>query len=295
MPNTRKKCRACRFIPKNLYKTPKHRRQRGGVIDATRTMTAVEPEERMGVLDMIGDSIKQAAASAAETAENAGLKVLGLERVGADVAANGAPSAIGNAATGAISGVNSVLESSEVHNSVVGTAKETAEIASGLLGDVNRELNNPEVKREVGESLRNAGEYGSMLVEAGREPFNKAVDVAAEAIPRATGAAISGAIKVGTDALGAIPGVGGIIEIGKIINDGSRAASAVVQAGSEIAEAGSDMMATTAKNMDEQMQELQKHRDMGQRITQRTHDSIQRFRGGGGSVATTKKRRRRKM
>ncbi len=262
--------------------------------------TAANPEERNGVLDMIGDSIKQVAASAANTAENAGLKVLGLERVGAaptadTTSASGVSSAIGNAATGAMTGVNSMLESPEVHDSVVGTAKETAEIASGLLGDVNRELNNPEMKREVGESLRNAGEYGSMLVEAGREPFNKAVDVAAEAIPRATGAAISGAIKVGTDALGAIPGVGGIIEIGKIINDGSRAASAVVQAGSEIAEAGSDMMATTAKNMDEQMQELQKHRDMGQRITQRTHDSIQRFRGGGGSVATTKKRRRRKM
>ena len=141
----------------------------------------------------------------------------------------------------------------------------------------NQAINDPVVKQEVEQAIDNAGEIGSVMVDAAKEPFNKAVDVAAEAIPKATGAAISGVVKVGTDAMAAIPGVGGVIEIGKIINDSSKAASAVIEAGSEAIETASDLFVETKANMEKGMQALEERKKMAEQISNRTTRSINEF------------------
>jgi hypothetical protein len=119
-----------------------------------------------------------------------------------------------------------------------------------------------------------------VVAKAAEEPLKKLAKVSGKAATTAFGAASSGFVKVGTDMLGAIPGVGGVIEIGKMINDGSKAASAIVEAGSEAVESASDAFIDTKKNVEEGLKELEEKKKMSQEISNRTSESINTFVGG---------------
>ena len=245
-------------------------------------------EERQGIFDMIGNKISGVASSAATFVEDSGLKLVGLERIDksteeatkkADgIAASGVVSNVADK-TGAalIENVNEVLGSNAVNETTEQAAEKTADIVKKTAVKFNEALDNPEVKAEVKESIEKAGEIGSVIVEAAEKPIGKAVDVAANAVSKATGASLAGIIKVGTDMMAAVPGVGAVIEVGKMLNDGSKAASAVVEAGSEAVEVASDAFIETKQNVEKGLKLLEEKNRIGNEISNRTIKSINDF------------------
>jgi len=252
-------------------------------------------DETKGVFDIIGDKIGDVASSVANKAEDIGLGALGLEKVNEsqnDKKVDENIEKVGNAASGVVSdvenvvdktsgaivnNVNEVLASNQVNEGVKAAANETAEITGKLAETFNDAMNNPQVKAEVEEAIENAGEIGTVVAKAAEEPLKEAAKVGVEAGTKALGAATSGVIKVGTDALGAIPFIGGIIDLGKMINDGTKAASTVVKAGTEVVETTSDAITETTENIKEGLKDLEEKKQMSQQIANRTTKSINQF------------------
>jgi hypothetical protein len=254
--------------------------------------------ERKGILDIVGSKLSGVASSATNTIFDTGLKIAGLERINKSVENNQDDnsnenfSKIGDSASKIVSGVGNILDKSTAIainnvNKFLGSdaaklttkmaAEDYARIIKNAAGQFNAALENPSVRSEIEKSIDNAGEIGAIVIKASEKPFNEAVNVAAKAIPKATGAALSGMIKVGTDAMGAVPGLGGVIEIGKMINDTSKAASAVVEAGSEVVGVASDAFIDTKKNVDKELKDLEEKKKMSQQISERTTKSIDEF------------------
>lgn len=256
-------------------------------------------KERKGVIDIIGNKIGDATSFVVDKAEDIGLNAFGLERIDSSKENNEATNSvnnsvekIGNAASGVVSdvgnvlnktsaavidNVNEVLGSPTVSESVTEAGKETAAITGKLAETFNNAMDNPEVKAEVEEAIENAGEIGAVVVKAAEQPIKEATRVGVEAGTKALGAAGSGLIKVGTDMLGAVPGIGAIIDIGKMINDGSKAASAVVEAGSEAIETASDAFTETTENVKQGLKDLDEKKKLSQHISNRTTKSINEF------------------
>jgi hypothetical protein len=282
-------------------------------------------KKRQGIFDMIGNKISGAASSAAKTIGDAGLKIMGLQRIDKNqeeennkeedktTKINESIGKIGDAASGVVSSVENVMDKTgatifNATNSVIGsddvkdTTKAAAEETSNIIKEgaeaFNEALNKPEVKAEIKEALDNAGEVGSMVVEASKKPFNKMVDVAAQAAPTIVGETAAGLTKVGFDMLGAVPYLGGIIDLGKAVNDGSKAISASVEAASEVVEASSDAVTETTKNIEKGIKELNEKKEESQEISDRTTNSINDFENPstkkedtlGGGIRKTRRR-----
>ncbi len=244
--------------------------------------------ERKGIVDMVEDKVSDVASSAATTIADTGLRIAGLERINKPPEDNvvtdnttGIVSTATNVAdkTGAVilDNVNEVLGSDIVKETTEQAAQDTAEIIKETAKQFNDALDKPEVKAQVKESIEKAGEIGEVVVEAAEKPIEKAVVVAASAAQKAVGAALSGMIKVGTDMLGAVPGVGAVVEVGKMVNDGSKAASAVVEASSEAVEAASDAFIEIKQNVQKTLSELNEKKKMSEQISNRTIQSINNF------------------
>jgi hypothetical protein len=253
-----------------------------------------ETKEIEGVFDVIGDKISNATTSAVTSLADTGLKIVGLERINTEkeetdtnkpndssLIASNIASNITNVAdkTSAllIKNVNEVLGSDAMKETTKQVAQETASITTELLNNFNQSLDNPQVKQELKQAIDNAGEVASVAVDALKEPFTKAVDATAEATQKATSAAVSGAIKVGTDAVAAVPFWGAIIDLGKMVNDGSKAASSIIEAGTEAVEVASDTFIDTKENLKKGLRELDEKKKMSQQIYNRTTNSINQF------------------
>lgn len=246
-------------------------------------------DEKQGIFDMLGDKISNIATSAATTVADATLKIAGLEKiekseekvdenndVASDIILN-AKNVADKTGASIVNSVNEVLGSNIVKQTTAQAANDTAEIVKEGAEVFNKAMNDPVVKAEVEEAVENAGEIAGVVVKAAEKPFEEAVDIAAKSIPKATGAALAGVIKVGTDAMAAVPGVGAVIEVGKVLNDSSKAASAVVEAGSEAVEAASDAFIETKENVEQGLKELEEKKKMAEQISNRTTKSIDNF------------------
>ena len=246
-------------------------------------------EERKGIFDIIGDKIGDVTSSVIDKAQDIGLNAMGLEKIVQPNEMNNS-SNIGNVvdktSSVVLNNVNEVLASKEVSESVKKAGEETAAITGKLAETFNDAMDDPVVKAEVKEAIENAGEVGTIVAKAAEEPVKEATRVSVEAGTKALGAASAGVIKVGTDMLAAIPGVGGIIEVGKMINDGSKAASAVVEAGSDAVETVSDAFMETSEKVKEGLKELEDKKKMVQQISNRTNKSISQFENPLQSVNT---------
>jgi hypothetical protein len=175
-----------------------------------------------------------------------------------DVFNKGSAAVIGN--------INAVLESPKIENSVNEAATETAEIGEKLLENFNEKLSSPEIKEETKEALENAADYTEIAVEAMDEPLNKAIDQLNEAGTKAASGIASGVIKVGTDAMAAVPGLGAVIELGKMANDASAAAGDVVEAASQATSTVSKVVEDTSKNIEEGVHKLEEKKNIGENI-----------------------------
>ena len=275
-------------------------------------------KDRQGILDIVGDKVTGVASSAATAVGDAGLKIIGLERI--DKSREEEPiiqqnnetvENIGNAASGImdtvknvadktgaaiIDNVNEVLGSDVVKETTVEAAKNTAELVKESAEVFNDALNDPLVRTELEEAINNAGEIGAVVVDASRKPINKAVDVAAESIPKISNAITSGIVNIGTDVLASLPGIGAVFDIGRMINDSSKAASSVVEASSEAVEAASDAFIETKAAVEEGLKQLEEKKKIAQEISNRTTKSINEFQkplSSTPSVGGGKKTRRR--
>lgn len=293
-------------LTRRFKKNKKNTTNKRGGKSGESKMNTEQKSERQGIFDMIGSKIGSVASSAATKVGDLGLKFVGLERINKSddeekvtekvdegigkinesiekigEATADFVSDVANVAdkTGSaiIKNVNEVLESDAVKETTAEAAKNTAEIVQENLEVFNDALNNPEVKAEVKEAIDHAGEVGSLVVEAAEKPIEKAVDIASNSAAKATAAASAGFIKVSTDMAAAIPGVGAVIEVGKILNDGSKAASAIVEAGTEAVEVASDAFVETKKKVEEGLKVLEEKKNLAHEISSRTNKSIKEF------------------
>lgn len=248
-------------------------------------------DKSKGIFDVIGDKISGYSGKAFDYVKDKGLRLAGLQPIKQPEVVQTASTQeidnkineIGDTASGLVSdakeigsdivnvfdkgsaavveNINNVLESPEVGKSLNEVAEETAEIGEKLLENFNEKLSTPKMKEEAKEALENAADYTEIVVDAMDEPINKAVDQLNEAGTKAASGAISGAIKVGSDAMAAVPGVGAIIEVGKILNDVSRAAGDVASATSDATSTISKVVEETSKNIDKGLDKLDEKKD----------------------------------
>jgi ABC-type transporter Mla subunit MlaD len=160
-------------------------------------------------------------------------------------------------------------------------AEETAAVGEKLLDNFNEKLNTPELKEATKEAIENASEVAEVAVKAFDKPLNKALDELSEAGTKAASAVTSGTIKVGTDALSAIPGVGAIVELGKIANDASRAANNVMEATSDATATIKELVEETRENIDEGLEKLDQKKEEG---LENSKSSLKNLNKVGGSI-----------
>ena len=261
-------------------------------------------EDSRGVFDLIGDKLSGYSGKAFDYVKNKGLRLAGLQPInqsesndvdtkineisdGASGIVSDVKNVFDKGSAAIIENINDVLVSPKVGESLNEAAEETAEIGEKLLENFNEKFESPEFKEEAKIALDNAADYANIAVEAMDEPINKAVDQLNEAGTKAASGAISGIIKVGTDALAAVPGAGAIIEIGKIANDASKAVGDVASASSQAASTISKVVEETGKNLDEGLDKLDEKKKEAMQISNRTNKSIKSFENPiGNSVKT---------
>jgi hypothetical protein len=245
---------------------------------------AVEVDDKSkGIFDIIGDKLSGYSGKAFTYVKDKGLRLVGLQPIKQPVETDNSTqevdqqiSAIGDAASGIITdikdvvdkgsaavleNINDVLESPKVGETLTEAATETAEIGEKLLENFNEKLSTPELKEQTRIALDNVADYADIAVEALDEPLNKAVDELNEAGTKAASGAVSGLVKVGTDALAAVPGAGAIVEVGKIVNDASRAIGDVSSAASEATSTVSKVVEETSKNINEGIEKLEEKKE----------------------------------
>ena len=299
----------------------------------------VNDEKSKGIFDIIGDKISGYSGKAFDYVKDKGLRLAGLQPIKQteptqDTTTQEVDQKIGEISDAAsemvsdakeigsdivnvadkgsaaiIANINDVLENPEVGESLNEAASETAEIGEKLLENFNESLSTPELKEEAKIAIDNAAQYADIAVEALDEPLNKAVDELNEAGTKAASGAISGAVKVGTDAMAAVPYLGGIIELGKIINDGSRAVGDVATAASEATSTVSKVVEETSKNINEGIEKLEEKKEGsmdtfkqlnkdGLKVYDRVDKSINQFENPVSSVPVVQqggKKTRRKL
>jgi hypothetical protein len=261
----------------------KSRKYSGGAVNVD--------DKSKGIFDVIGEKISGYSGKAFNYVKDKGLRLAGLQPIkqpevtqtDSTQEVDQKINEIGDAASGLISdakeissdivnvvdkgsaavieNINDVLESPEVSNSLTEAASETAAIGEKLLENFNEKLSTPEIKEETKLALDNVADYADIAVEALDEPLNKAVDELNEAGTKAASGAVSGLVKVGTDALAAVPGAGAIIEVGKIVNDASRAIGDVATAASDATSTIAKVVEETSKNIDEGLDKLEEKKE----------------------------------
>lgn len=255
------------------------------------TNETMNTEKSKGIFDIIGEKVSNYTGNVFDYVKSKGLRLAGLKPIQTDENSSMNSTKelddninkVSDADSGLVSGAkqigsnvlnvldkgsativekfNNVVGSKLVEESVTDAAMKTAEIGERLLKNINTKISTPELKEETKKVLENAADYTEIAVEAMNEPINKAVDELNKAGTTAASGIASGVVKVGTDVLAAVPGVGAVIEVGKMANDASAAAGDVVKAASDASSTISKVVEETSKNIEEGLEkkELEKN------------------------------------
>ena len=129
-----------------------------------------------------------------------------------------------------VSKVNDFLKKPEFQKGIADRVGETIE----TLKEFNEKVSTPEAKKAIEESAENLADVSEKVLDKLDEPIDKAIDKLGESGQKIASAAVSGAIKVGTDAATAVPGVGALIEIPNIATQLANSASKITGAVSNI-------------------------------------------------------------
>lgn len=306
-----------KHIKRNKSKSKTRTRKYYGGAEANISAQASDPlktktsmfEKSKGVFDIAGEKLSTMLGKSTEYLKSKGLRLLGLKPIKEEKEVqppaeikelnenvSGIVTEAEKVGTNILKNVNDNLSSEEVKETISETAEKTAEISEKILENFNKNFSTPELKEETKKALENAADYSEIVVEAMDEPLNKGIDVLSEAGTKAASGIASGAVKVGTDIVAAIPGVGAIVDMGKMLNDGSAALGDVVEAGSQATSTISKIVEETSENVEKGVEELEeKKREAGQ-IQKRTDQSINEFENPIPQTVTTggNKSRRKK-
>lgn len=198
--------------------------------------------------------------------------------------------AINKGTANVISGVNEVLESDILKKSASESANETAETAKKLLTTFNESLSTPEMKVQTKVALKNAADYTNIVLDAMEEPINKSIDQLNEAGTKAASGAAAGLVRVAGDIAGAIPGWGALIEAGEMLNDITRAAKDVVEAGTEATHIAAKVVEETSENINKGLETLHDKKKEGMNIIDRTSNSMKQFENPTENITSFSKR-----
>lgn len=282
-------------------------------------------KERQGVIDILGNTAKDVASFAAAGIADTALKFAGLERIkepseeqqmdstasnvekiddtisNSEEDGNKEPSilctvldAVDRTGGLMLNEVNDILASEQFKHTTEEAAKQTADLIRQSSKTFNDTLNDPEVKAELEEAIKKAGQVSEMVIKYGEKPYNRAVDIAAKAAQKAYGAVATGSIKVGTDALAAVPFLGSVVSVGNMVNDTSKAASALTEAGSDVVQSASDVFIDLKKKLENDPDFLEAKKKLGEQISNRINKSIAKFKNSdniqnGGGHKTRRK------
>jgi len=245
--------------------------------------------EKEGIIDKVNDKLKSITDSGLNYISNKGLKLLGLEKINKNEInenqnLNKINDVINKSAINTVDKFNKILEQPETTETLNEVTNKTLEIGKSIVRNLNNKLEQPEFKKETQDFLNNVSDYSEIALKSMDKPIDEVINKLNESGKKATSATVSGAIRVGTDAMAAVPGIGSIIEVGKMLNDGSKAMSSIVEAGSEAVEAGSEFFIETKKNVEKQLDKLEQIKKEKEEILNRTNNSIQKFNqmNGGG-------------
>ena len=239
------------------------------------------------ILDVIGDKLSFYSKDVVKYVTDKGLRLVGLQHIKhpdetnnstredspkkneTEEMASGMESGIvtdiknvfdkGSAAV--IENINDVLKNPEVGASLNEAARETAEVGVNLLENFNKTLSTPELKEQTKKGFETAAQYADIVVKAMDKPINDAVDELNEAGTKAASGVVTGTIKVGSNAMSAVPGLGAIISLGKIANDSSAAIGNVVEAASNASSTISKVVEETSKNIDTGLDKLEEQKE----------------------------------
>lgn len=145
--------------------------------------------------------------------------------------------------------VNTVLSSSGVQTSVDVEAARATELVTDIFSRVAEKLHDPKLQEQARLAGDELAVYAEILVEAMREPLAELVGVLSQSGLKATSAITVGIIKVVTDAMAAVPGLGAVMEVGKIANDVSKAVGDAAEAGSNATTAASKALFDVTENV----------------------------------------------
>ena len=275
-----------------MYKTKnkrnkKHKRTRkyygGSPPPATvNTNSGAAFKSNEGVFNILGNKLSGFASSALNYIEEKALRAAGLKKIqddktdanGNNVVEDGVNKASGFVSN-TINNVNNKLNSPEVQGSITAAAQDFSETGAKLLGNFNQVASSPLLKEQVKIAADNASDYAKIVVEAMDEPINEAADSFNKAGVKAASGLVSGAIKVGTDAMAAVPGAGAVIEVGKMLNDGSKAAGDVVEAVSDASETFSKVVKETSENIDKGLDNIEAKKQRVENLTGQKLDITQ--------------------
>ena len=266
-------------------KTRKYRKYYGGTIE--------QPlKQNEGVFDIIGDKTSGYISNIFNYGKEKGLRLLGLQtinsnkieaqnidttnkindgltnftegvtNVGSDIA-----NVVNKGSAAIIENINDVLQNPYVGKTTGEAAGDLAETGTKLFQNFNEVANTPEFKEQTKVALDNAAEIADIVVKASEKPVNDAIDVLNKAGTKAISGLSSGAIKVATDALAAVPGAGAIVEAGTVINDVSTAVGDVVEASSDATEAISKAVTETSNNINEGLEKLEETKQKTENLT----------------------------
>ena len=268
-----------------MYKTKNKRNKRhkktrkyyGGsppVAAAVNTNSGATFKQNEGVFNILGDKISGFASSAFNFIEEKALRVAGLKKIyddktdttGNNVVEDGVNKASG-VVSNAINNVNNVLKSPQAQETISAAAQDLAETGTKILGNFNQVASSPAFKQAVEVAADNVSDYAKIVVEAMDEPINSAMDKLNEAGTKAASGLVSGAIKVGTDSMAAVPFYGAVIEAGKMVNDGSKAVGDVVEAASDATETLSKAVTKFSGNIDKGLDDLEAKKQRIENLT----------------------------
>jgi hypothetical protein len=190
----------------------------------------------------------------------------GLSKIGSKIGSD-VVNVVDKGSAAIIENINDVLENPAVGKTVNDAAGDLAQTGTKLLQNFNNSVNTPEFKAATKVALDSASEIAEVVVQASEKPVNDAVDILSDAGEKAASGVASGAIKVGTDAMAAVPGWGAIVEVGKIANDLSTSAGDVVEAGTQAVSAITEVVEKTSENINEGLDKLEEVKQQGENMS----------------------------
>ena len=286
---------------KRNKRNKKTRKYYGGAIETNTatTNTATTPlnsaplKQSDGVFKMVGDKATNFLKKALGYVEDKGLRLLklkrmepneetventnkiddtlnnateGLSKIGSKIGSD-VVNVVDKGSAAIIENINDVLENPAVGKTASDAAGDLAQTGTKLLQNFNNSVNTPEFKAATKVALDSASEIAEVVVQASEKPVNDAVDILSDAGEKAASGVASGAIKVGTDAMAAVPGWGAIVEAGKIANDLSTSAGDVVEAGTQAVSAISEVVEKTSENINEGLDKLEEVKQQGEHMS----------------------------